>query len=81
METLKKFQVCGPTHRRFGSNIYEFEFLQELGIILVFNVNDLTLYRTLIEYPTILVDPSSLTFVDPQSFPVYPPPLSLRRSF
>jgi len=48
--TLKKLHTWrrGPYKvlRRFGSNTYELDIFRDLGISLVFNIEDLTRYRT-----------------------------------
>jgi len=77
---LKKLHTRGPYRvlRRFGSNAYELEIPRELGINPVFNVEDLTPYRTQVDYSAVIPDPPSSTAASSQSFPVPPPP-SLRR--
>jgi len=64
LETLKKPHArrIDPYRvlRRFGSNAYKLEIPRELGINRVFNVKDLTLYRTPVDC-LVIFEPSSLT--------------------
>jgi len=68
--TLKKLyaQRIGPYRvlRRFGSNAYELDIPCDFGINPVFNVEDLTLYRTPVAYLTAILDEPSSTFRNPQ---------------
>ena len=80
--TLKKLhaQRMSPYKilRRFGYNAYELDMPRDLRINLVFNVEDLTLYGTLVAYPMTISDEPTSTFRSPQSFLVQlslPPPL------
>ena len=59
--------------RRFGSNTYELEIPRELGINPVFNIENLTLYRTPVDYPVVIFDPPSSTFTSTQPFTVHSP--------
>ena len=60
-------------------NTYELDIPREFGINPVFKVENLTSYRTPIDYLTIIPDPSSSTTMGPQHFPVHPPLLPSRR--
>ena len=52
---------------------YELDKPREPWINHVFNFEDLTPYRVPINYPPIIPDPSLLTAVGPQHFPIHPP--------
>jgi len=58
--------------RRIGSNAYELDIPQDLGINPVFNVEDLTQYNAPNDYPAISPDSSSFLVVDPQHVSVPP---------
>ena len=68
-ETLKKLHVqrMGPYRvlRRFDSNAYELDIFCDLGINPVFSIEDLTLHRTPVAYPTTIPAEPSLIAKSP----------------
>lgn len=60
--------------KKIGSNSYEFAILHNLGINPVFNVEDLTLNRAPFDYPTVIPDLPSSTFLEHRPFPIHTPP-------
>lgn len=66
--------------KKFDSNAYKLEIFQDLGINLVFNIEDLTpIYHTPFDFLAVIPDSFSSAFMGKQRFPIHPPPPSPRK--
>lgn len=66
--------------KRICSNVYELVIPHSLRINSVFNIKDLTIYRSPFDYPVVILDLSSSTSPGYRHFPIHTPsPLTLQK--
>lgn len=80
-ETVKNFHAryIGSYRilREIGSNTYELDIPQTLGINPIFNNKELTRHLVTVDFAATIPNPSSFATTNARYFPSLPPPLPL----